>query len=82
MRGGEGVLNVENLRMAIARAKKTKRELAQALGLSEHTFFNKSVGVSEFRASEIRKLADELALTPEEIVQVFLEDGPARSAGT
>ena len=68
------MLNVEDLQMAIARAKKTKRELAQTLGLSEHAFYNKSAGVSEFRASEIKKLADELALTPEEIVQVFLTE--------
>ena len=69
--GGEG-MNVDNLRMAIARAKKTKRELAAVLGLSEHAFFNKSVGASEFKASEIKKLADALYLTPEEIVTVFL----------
>ena len=63
------------LDMAITRAKKTKRALAKTLGMSEHALYNKLSGLTEFKASEIKALADELTLTPEEIICIFLVNG-------
>ena len=50
------------LEIAITRSQISKRDLAKKLGISEQGLYNKLNGISEFKASEIRALSDELSL--------------------
>ena len=49
------------LEIAITRSQISKRDLAKKLGISEQGLYNKLNGISEFKASEIRALSDELS---------------------
>lgn len=59
------------LEIAITRSQISKRDLAKKLGISEQGLYNKLKGVSEFRASEIRTLTDELSLSAQEREEIF-----------
>lgn len=59
------------LEIAITRSQISKRDLAKKLGISEQGLYNKLKGVSEFRASEIRTLTDELSLSAQEREDIF-----------
>lgn len=59
------------LEIAITRSQISKRDLAKKLGISEQGLYNKLKGVSEFRASEIRILTDELSLSAQEREDIF-----------
>lgn len=60
------------LEIAIVKSKKTKKEIAQHLGLSEMGFYKKVKGLTEFKASEIEKLRNFLNLSVEETTAIFL----------
>lgn len=63
------------LEIAITRSQISKRDLAKKLGISEQGLYNKLKGVSEFRASEIRALTDELSLSAQEREDIFFAKG-------
>ncbi len=63
------------LEIAITRSQISKRDLAKKLGISEQGLYNKLKGVSEFRASEIRTLTDELSLSAQEREDIFFAKG-------
>ena len=64
------------LEMAIRRAKMTKKEIAQHLGLSAIGFYKKLNNVTEFKASEITKLYEILNLSSlEEQQRIFFVSG-------
>ena len=63
------------LEIAITRSQISKRDLAKKLGISEQGLYNKLKGVSEFRASEIRVLTDELSLSAQEREDIFFAKG-------
>lgn len=63
------------LEIAITRSQISKRDLAKKLGISEQGLYNKLKGVSEFRASEIRVLTDELSLSAQEREDIFFANG-------
>ncbi|ADZ84499.1 MULTISPECIES: DUF739 family protein [Cellulosilyticum] len=54
--------NTLELEIAIKRAGITKRKLAEMLGLSEMGLYKKINNITEFKASEIAKLAEILDL--------------------
>ena len=64
--------NVLEFEFALKRCNKTKREVAQKLGISETALYNKLNGDSEFKASEIAKAEKFLNLTPSETKKIFL----------
>lgn len=66
-------MNSAELRAVIARAGKTYRGLSKSLGISEQAFYNKLNGESDFKASEIKTLRQELGLTSEEINYIFFD---------
>ncbi len=67
-----GILtNTENLDIAILKSKKTRKEIATTLGLSEMGFYKKAKGLTEFKASEISALKQTLNLTAEEMTNIF-----------
>ena len=65
-------MNRSELRAEIARKDISKRAIAEALGISETSLFMKMRGDREFKETEIRKLVEVLALTPEDVQRIFL----------
>ena len=65
-------MNHAELRAEIAKKRITNRAIAANLNISEQAFYNKLNGISEFKISEINKLASILSLTPDEVSGIFL----------
>ena len=55
--------DTKELEIAITRAGLTKREIAKRLGLSEMGLYKKINNITEFKASEIKALAEMLEIT-------------------
>lgn len=66
-------MNCPELRASIARAGVTNRKLAEILGLSEQAFYNKIQGETEFKGSEIKRLANALRLSMNEVDVIFFD---------
>lgn len=66
-------MNYPEFRAAIARAGITNRELAAKLGLSEQAFYNKMNGRAEFKNSEIKHIANALALSMRSVNTIFFD---------
>ena len=62
---------MEKLTTIIAERGISNGFLAKKLGMPTSTFQNKLHGRSEFKASEIAKLGNFLALSPEELSDIF-----------
>ena len=67
-------MNSPEFRAAVARSGRTNRELAKSLGLSETAFYNKVGGQTQFKNSEIKKLAELLSLSMASVNAIFLMD--------
>lgn len=70
MKGGNN-MNRSELRAEIARHGISNRALAKELSVSEQAFYNKLNGVTEFKESEIKKLANVLSLSPSQVNLLF-----------
>jgi hypothetical protein len=66
--------NTDELEVAITRSKLSKKELAEALGISQMGFYNKVKGIYEFKGSEIEKLARILSLSTEQKQVIFFNN--------
>lgn len=66
-------MNIPELRASIARAGVSNRHLSEKLGISEQAFYNKMQGCSEFKGSEIKKMAGILCLSMEEVNTIFFD---------
>lgn len=66
-------MNCIELKVAITRAEATNRSLAKDLGISEQAFYNKIQGETEFKGSEIKKLANRLRLSMSEVNRIFFD---------
>lgn len=64
-------MNKELMRYYMAKAGKTEKAIAEALGISQKTVNNKINGKTEFTAREIRKVADSLGIGATEICDIF-----------
>ncbi|WP_303226061.1 toxin-antitoxin system, antitoxin component, Xre family protein [Acidaminococcus sp.] len=62
------------LNAAIARAGITKKDLVKALGLTYAGFWKKIHNLSEFKATEIKKLQELLKLSDEERDHIFFAE--------
>lgn len=67
-------MNAKEFRVAIARAGLSYRALAEALGLSDQAFYNKMNGKTEFKNSEIVKLAKVLDLSMDAVNLIFFSN--------
>ena len=63
--------NTKMLEAAIALSGLTKTIIAEKIGISRSAFFKKMRNESEFKATEIVKLQELLALTTEERNRIF-----------
>lgn len=66
--------NTLKLKAAIAESGLNQEQIAEMLGVSLSTFNYKLNGVSEFKASEIKKLAELLKMKDETMVKIFFAD--------
>ncbi len=63
--------NTLELELALKRARKTKREFAKYLEISEMALYNKMHNYAEFKASEILKAENFLNLNTTETKKIF-----------
>lgn len=66
-------MNCLELKTAIMKANKTYRSIARSLGISEQAFYNKVQGITEFKNSEIKKIASILHLSLAEVNFIFFD---------
>ena len=66
-------MNSPEFRTAIARAGISNRDIAAKIGLSEQAFYNKLSGKTEFKNSEIQKLATILSLSMNSVNVIFFD---------
>lgn len=66
-------MNAAELRASIARSGITNRKIASELGLSEQALYNKMQGESEFKSSEIKKMANLLSLSMNDVNLIFFD---------
>lgn len=67
-------MNIPEFRAAIAKSGETNRALASQINLSEQAFYNKLNGKSEFKNSEIKRLAQLLGLSMSEVNIIFFDN--------
>lgn len=65
------MINTLKLKAAIAESGMNQEQIAKMLGVSLCTFNYKLNGVSEFKVSEIKKLAELLKMENETMVKIF-----------
>lgn len=68
------MINTLKLKAAIAESGMNQKQIAKMLGVSLCTFNYKLNGVSEFKVSEIKKLAELLKMENETMVKIFFAD--------
>lgn len=66
--------NKEEFRVALIKARMTMADLAKAIGISSASLSYKVNNKRDFMASEIKKIADLLRLTPEESTKIFFAE--------
>lgn len=65
-------MNRDELRAAIAKKNITRKEIADALGISNTGLSLKMSGRHQFKEGEIRILVSILGLTPDDVNRIFL----------
>ena len=70
---GGDYMDFGEFRAAAARANVTNRSMADELGISEQALYNKINGITEFKNSEIKKLASILKLSLDGVNRVFFD---------
>lgn len=57
---------------AISKSGYTKKHIAQRLGITTTSFYNKRMGLREFTVAEMVKLCDALNISPKDRELIFL----------
>lgn len=70
-KGGMSMTDKTELEVALLRANKTKREAAEAIGLTFMGFHKKETNITEFKASEIAGLQKLLCLSNDDVMRIF-----------
>ena len=66
-------MNYPELRASIARAGLTARMVSQRMGISAQALYSKMQGITEFKSSEIKQLADILNLSMPDVNHIFFD---------
>ena len=73
MANSDGIkINGELLRYCIARAGKNTTQVSRELGMTYNAFKRKCTGESDFKAREIRAVAELIGLSDSEIIGIFV----------
>ena len=75
----QGQNQARQLRAAIAAKGTTIKATAEAIGISPSSFYRKADRRAEFTLEEIRRTADYLHLTSDQIKTVFFDDANTRA---
>lgn len=67
-------MDYTELRVAATRAGLSNKQMAEALELSDQAFYNKINGKTEFKGSEIKRLACILSLDMHAVNHIFFND--------
>lgn len=74
MANSDGIkINGELLRYCIARAGKNTTQVSRELGMTYNAFKRKCTGESDFKAREIRAVAELIGLSDSEIIGIFVK---------
>ena len=74
MANSDGIkINGELLRYCIARAGKNTTQVSRELGMTYNAFKRKCTGESDFKAREIRAVAELIGLSDREIIGIFVK---------
>ena len=71
-------MNKFKLKGAIASCGYTQRQLAELLGITNHTFSNKINGNVDFKLSEIEQMRDILKMNEETFLDIFYRKGETK----
>lgn len=66
--------NTLKLKVAIVESGMNQEQIAKMCGISPSVFSSKLNGVSEFKASEIKKIAELFDLSVDRVMQIFFAD--------
>ena len=66
-------INGELLRYCIARAGKNTTQVSRELGMTYNAFKRKCTGESDFKAREIREVAQLVGLSDSEVLTIFFK---------
>lgn len=66
-------MNNCELRIALVKNNVSNRDLAMMIGLSEQALYNKINGTTEFKNSEIKKIAEFLNLSLQDVNNIFFD---------
>lgn len=69
--GGDKVTDEKEFEIMLLKHDTSKRKIADYLGISLSSLYNKLSNISEFKASEIQKISTMLNLTVEEREKIF-----------
>ena len=67
-------MNISELKAAMARKNISIPQLAEQLNISKKTAYTRFSGETDFNLSEIRKIADILELSYDDIRLIFFDD--------
>ena len=73
-------INGELLRYCIARAGKNTTQVSKELGMTYNAFKRKCTGESDFKAREIRAVAELVGLSDREIIGIFVKGVEVKKA--
>ena len=73
-------INGELLRYCIARAGKNTTQVSKELGMTYNAFKRKCTGESDFKAREIRAVAELVGLSDSEIIGIFIKGVEVKKA--
>ena len=74
MANSDGIkINGELLRYCIARAGNNTTQVSRELGMTYNAFKRKCTGESDFKAREIRAVAELIGLSDSEIIGIFVK---------
>jgi DNA-binding Xre family transcriptional regulator len=74
MQRRESMTNAKKFEIALLQKGKSKKDIAQLLGVSMQTIYNKVNNVVDFKAQEVRAICDYLELTTEEMIEIFFAE--------
>ena len=66
-------MNCPELWASIARVGVSNRKISELLGISEQALYNKMQGNTEFKGSEIKRLANILCLSMADVNNIFFD---------
>ena len=72
--GGEKVTDTKKLEIILLEKGKSKKDLAELLGVSLQTIYNKVNNLVDFKTQEVKAITEFLGLNQEQMVSIFFAE--------